>query len=79
MRQCGNVGRRALRCGAPAVTPGGSAQADNAECPMPNASRSVCHIVKLEHHRNCGYHRPFRVIHCPYRAFIDQADGFFIV
>jgi hypothetical protein len=22
MRQCGNVGRRAMRCGAPAVTPG---------------------------------------------------------
>jgi hypothetical protein len=30
MRQCGNVGRRALRSGAPAVTPSGSAQAGNA-------------------------------------------------
>ena len=45
MWQCGNVGRRALRSGAPAVTPSGSAQAGNAQCPMPNASRSVnCHI-----------------------------------
>jgi hypothetical protein len=30
MRQCGNDGRRALRSGAPAVTPSGSAQAGNA-------------------------------------------------
>ena len=30
MWQCGNVGRRALRSGAPAVTPSGSAQAGNA-------------------------------------------------
>jgi hypothetical protein len=30
MRHCGSVGRRALRCGAPAVTPSGSAQAGNA-------------------------------------------------
>jgi hypothetical protein len=35
MRQCGNVGRRAMRCGAPAVTPSVSAQAGNARCPMP--------------------------------------------
>jgi hypothetical protein len=47
MRQCGNVGRRAMRSGAPAVTPGGSAQAGNAQCPMPNASRSVCRIAAL--------------------------------
>jgi len=45
MRQCGNGGRRALRSGAPAVTPGASAQAGNAQCPLPNASRSVCHIL----------------------------------
>jgi len=30
MRQCGNVGRRAMRCGAPAVTPSVYAQAGNA-------------------------------------------------
>jgi hypothetical protein len=30
MRQCGNEGRRAMRSGAPAVTPGVSAQAGNA-------------------------------------------------
>ena len=30
MRKCGNVGRRAMRCGAPAVTLSGSAQAGNA-------------------------------------------------
>jgi hypothetical protein len=48
MRQCGNDGRRALRCGAPAVTPSVSAHADNAQCPMPNVSRSVnCRIAKL--------------------------------
>jgi len=45
MRQCGNEGRRALRSGAPAVTPSVSAQAGNAQCPMPNASRSVCRII----------------------------------
>jgi hypothetical protein len=48
MRQCGNDGRRNLRCGAPAVTPSVSAHADNAQCPMPNVSRSVnCRIAKL--------------------------------
>ena len=50
VRQCGNEGRRALRCGAPAVTPIGSAQAGNAQCPMPNASRSVnCRTAALPH------------------------------
>jgi hypothetical protein len=49
MRQCGNVGRRAMRCGAPAVTPSVSAQAGNARFPMPNASRSV--IAALPNYR----------------------------
>jgi len=52
MRQCGNDGRRAMRSGAPAVTPGVSAQAGNAQCPMPNASRSVnCRITALPNYR----------------------------
>ncbi len=44
MRQCGSVGRRALRCGAPAVTPSGSAQAGNARPRFLH-----CHIAALPH------------------------------
>jgi len=52
MRQCGNEGRRAMRSGAPAVTPGDSAQAGSAQCPVPNASRSVnCRTAALPHCR----------------------------
>ena len=47
MRQCGNEGRRALRSGAPAVTPSVSAQAGNAQCPMPNAQ---CLAKRLPHY-----------------------------
>ena len=36
-----------MRSGAPAITPGVSAQAGNAQCLMPYASRSVCRIVQV--------------------------------
>ncbi len=48
MRECGNVGRRAMRCGAPAVTPGVSAQAGNARPRFLNYRTPAlphCHIV----------------------------------
>ena len=56
MRQCGNVGRRAMRCGAPAVTPSVSAQAGNARprfyhCRI--TALSNCHI-KLKSPANAG-------------------------
>ena len=46
MRQCGNVGRRALRSGAPAVTPSVSAQAGNARPRFHH-----CRIAALPHYR----------------------------
>ena len=46
MRQCGNVGMRALRSGAPAVTLSGSAQAGNARPRFHH-----CHITELSHCR----------------------------
>jgi hypothetical protein len=42
MRQCRKRGRALPAC---AETLGVTAQAGNAHCPMPNASRSVCRIA----------------------------------
>jgi hypothetical protein len=46
MRQCRKRGRALPAC---AETLGVTAQAGNAHCPMPNASRSVCRIAALPH------------------------------
>jgi len=46
MRQCGNVGRRAMRSGAPADTPSDFAQAGNARPRFKH-----CRITELPHCR----------------------------
>ena len=56
MWQCGNVGRRALRSGAPAVTPSGSAQAGNARPRFLHCRTAALVLNKVIH--TCGHHVP---------------------